>query len=137
VVEEEIAEIESRKAVANPGYVRRGIYHEQLERYFAYFARDQVLVLESRDRMADTWAVVNQALAFLGLREYGHSGGWAPIHVGQYETAIPTAERRLLEEFYRPHNQRFAPRPRLRLVRGWTIATEPRRLSRAGASNGC
>jgi Sulfotransferase family len=104
-VEEEINDIESGMAVSDPGYVRRGLYYEQLERYFAHFERGQILVLDSRELMRSTSAVVNEVLAFLALSGYQHGAEWAPVHVGEYETTAPSATRCLLQDFYKPHNE--------------------------------
>jgi hypothetical protein len=106
-VEDEINDIQSGKAIADPGYVRRGIYYEQLERYFAYFQRGQLLILDSRTLRSNTPILVNEAIRFLELPEYQHGVEWKPIHVGQYETAIPITTRRLLQDFYKPHNERL------------------------------
>jgi hypothetical protein len=106
-VEEEIAGIESREPVSDPGYVRRGIYHEQFERLFAHFRRDQILVLDNRNLMSETSAVVDRAVTFLGLAPSEHDAEWGPIHVGEYATEIPGDARRLLEDFFEPHNERL------------------------------
>jgi hypothetical protein len=104
-VEEEIADIEAGAEASDPGYVRRGLYHEQLDRYFAHFDREQILILDNRDLMRDTSAVVNEVLGFLGLSGYQHGAEWSPIHVGEYDAGVPAATGRLLRDFYKPHNE--------------------------------
>ena len=50
-------------------YRRRGLYFEQLERYFARFARERILVLLYDDFAADPAAVMRRTFAFLGVAE--------------------------------------------------------------------
>lgn len=48
-------------------YLARGLYKEQLERWFEYFPREQILVLRSEDLFADPAGVTTQALEFLDV----------------------------------------------------------------------
>jgi hypothetical protein len=48
-------------------YVERGFYGEQLERLFALFPREQVLLLRSDDLSADPNAALGRVRSFLGL----------------------------------------------------------------------
>jgi hypothetical protein len=106
-VEDDLNEIDSGKTISDPGYVRRGLYYEQLQRYFLYFGREQVLILDSRALRSRTSEVVDEVIRFLGLPEYRHPTEWDQIHVGKYERDFPAATRRLLQDFYRPHNERL------------------------------
>lgn len=49
------------------GYISRGQYDVQLQRYFDVFGRDQVLVLDSAKLQSEPEATVRQATDFLGL----------------------------------------------------------------------
>jgi Sulfotransferase family len=91
----------------DPGYVRRGLYHEQLVRYLQWFSRDQVLVLLSDDLKHRTSATLAQIASFLGLPEHRRQGAWEQMLVGDYDPAMPEPSRRLLREFYKPHNERL------------------------------
>jgi hypothetical protein len=53
----------------NYTYAARGRYAEQLERWFAAFRRDQLLVLLTDELAADTAGTYRQVLAFLGVEE--------------------------------------------------------------------
>jgi hypothetical protein len=104
------AEIEGMGAAESPldpGYVRRGLYHEQLVRYFQWFSRSQVLVLESEDLKCNTSATLAQVVSFLGLPEHRRQGGWEQVLVGGYDPVMPESSLRLLREFYKPHNERL------------------------------
>ncbi|MGC1273668.1 MAG: sulfotransferase domain-containing protein [Planctomycetaceae bacterium] len=48
------------------GYVRRGLYADQVEQYLRFFPQEQMLFLLFEEMVADPEAVVNRALAFLG-----------------------------------------------------------------------
>lgn len=107
-VRDELNEIQSCKTTLEPGYVRRGLYYEQLLRYFKFFQYEQLLILDSYELKGNTSGVVEQTINFLGLPEYRHQGEWPPIHVGRYEkTQIPSATVRLLREFYKPYNEKL------------------------------
>ena len=106
-VREEIEEIRSGEMKSGPGYVRRGLYYEQLVRYFDCFDRRQVLVLDAEELRTSAWTVVNEVLRFLGLPEYSHHRQWEPMLVGRYETLTPNSSLRLLREFYEPHNAKL------------------------------
>ena len=104
---DELSEIRTGKTKLDPGYVRRGLYHEQLLRYFKLFERHQILILDTNILKSSTSAVIEQVIGFLGLPEYGHEGEWPPIFVGKYESQIPDTTARLLREFYKPHNEKL------------------------------
>ena len=48
-------------------YVTRGRYAEQLERWFAAYPRDQILVLQAEELFARPEAVIDDIVGFLGL----------------------------------------------------------------------
>jgi hypothetical protein len=93
--------------VASParrrGYLARGRYAEQLERWFAQFPREQFLVLESGAmRVA---GVPPDVCAFLGLAVH-ESAATLDRNIGAY--APPPAHLvATLREYYRPHNARL------------------------------
>ncbi|HLO28387.1 MAG TPA: sulfotransferase domain-containing protein [Anaerolineales bacterium] len=104
-VRDEIKQLHSCNTPLEPGYVRRGLYHEQLVRYFKFFKRDQILILDSRALKNETSSVVNKVIDFLGLPEYKFQKEWTPIHVAQNRTQIPATTAQLLRDFYQPHNE--------------------------------
>ena len=106
-IRDELNEIHSEKVMLEPGYVRRGLYYEQLLRYFKFFEREQILILDSRALKNNASSVLEQVINFLGLPLHGGEGEWPPFHVGRYETPIPGATLRLLREFYKPYNDQL------------------------------
>jgi hypothetical protein len=102
-------------------YLTRGIYVEQLQNWLRFYPREQMLILKSEDLYKDPGAVLEQALAFLGVRASGHTG-----HAGRYtefrnyrrpskkgyrkQVVPPKLDGRLrdyLSDFFEPHNARL------------------------------
>ena len=86
-------------------YLARGLYAEQLERWYQHFPREQVLVLPSEDFFADPDRVYRVVLGFLGVPS---------LSLGEYETFNPRdyadmgeAMRRRLREHFREPNERL------------------------------
>jgi hypothetical protein len=88
--------------------VRRGLYYEQLLRYFKYFEPDQMLIIDSNLLKNSTASVLNEVIQFLELPEYDWQQAELPLsHVGEYETHMLDRTGTLLREFYRPHNKKL------------------------------
>ena len=49
------------------GYLRRGLYAEQLERWLAYYPRESLLVLRAEDLFRDPFGALCETTDFLGL----------------------------------------------------------------------
>jgi hypothetical protein len=90
-------------------YVSRGIYVNQLLRWFEFFSKEQMLILKSEDffeRPVETMKVV---LNFLNLPD------WQPEaadlqqgrHTGSYKQRMDPSTRRRLEAYFEPYNQRL------------------------------
>lgn len=108
-VDQELRQIESGdRASLEPSFVRRGLYAEQLERYFNGFRRDQIMILEDRELRNDRERVMGQVAEFLNLRPMAWKADeLEDRNVRRYrETPDPEVVARL-HEFYRPHNERL------------------------------
>ena len=86
-------------------YLARGRYAEQLERWFAVYPRERVLVLRFEDFVGAPLAGLNRTLEFLGLSpmtqldlEARNTRKYPPM-------SDQTAAR--LREYYAPHNRRL------------------------------
>lgn len=91
-------------------YVERGFYGEQLERLYALFPREQVLVLRSEDLRADPAPALASVRAFLGLAPAAPP---APreVHVGarmDFPSTLTEADVAYLREIYAADQQRLA-----------------------------
>jgi hypothetical protein len=107
-VRDEIDGILSGNSVLEPGYVRRGLYYEQLLRYFQYFDRKQIFIIDSRRLKSDIGSVLSEIIQFLSLPKYDwHQKSLSLFHVGRYEEQIAGKTHALLREFYKPYNEKL------------------------------
>jgi hypothetical protein len=87
------------------GYLVRGLYAEQIERFSHFTERDHLLIMNSEDFFSRRWDILGRAVAFLGLPPL------APFAVPpSTKTTYPPmdpATRRRLEAYFEPHNQRL------------------------------
>ena len=87
-------------------YRARGLYAEQLERYFAHFPRDQVLVLSSERLFRAPGETLATVCRYLGINVAPPAFTEASNSGGSYDPIDPRVERDL-REFYAPHNRRL------------------------------
>ena len=90
----------------NYTYAARGRYAEQLERWFATFPREQLLVLLTDELAADTAAAYGRVLEFLGVDAHTLDA-YPRIFEREYGGMDPGTRTRLDEEFAEP-NRRLA-----------------------------
>jgi hypothetical protein len=89
----------------NYSYLARGIYIEQLERWFSLFPREQMLILSSEEFFRAPASSYQETLRFLGLPEH-ELDRYEAVNVGSY-SSLSAATRSRLEEYYRDHNRRL------------------------------
>jgi hypothetical protein len=90
-------------------YVSRGIYVDQLLRWFEFFSKDQMLILKSEDFFERPVEILKVVLTFLDLPD------WQPEapelqqrrHTGTYKQKMDPSTRRRLEAYFEPYNQRL------------------------------
>lgn len=87
-------------------YLARGIYVDQLEAWFKFFPREQMLILSSEDFFAQPSTTYRQVLEFLGLPAW-KLPEYRRRNVGHYRDRIDPATRKYLVQFFAPHNQRL------------------------------
>ncbi|MGH7515389.1 MAG: sulfotransferase domain-containing protein [Gemmatimonadales bacterium] len=87
-------------------YARRGLYHEQLERWLRHFPRSQLLVLQSERMFRDPSVAMGGVHRFLGLRPH-ELRQYKPYHKGNYHRGIPEELRAKLAGYFEPHNRRL------------------------------
>ena len=108
VVRDEIDRMGRGETGLEPSYVRRGLYNEQLLRYFNYFERNQILIIDSGLLRNKTATVLNEVTEFLGLQEYDwHQEKLPSQHVRKYASQMADATRAFLQDFYKRHNQKL------------------------------
>jgi hypothetical protein len=100
-------------------YLARGLYAEQLERWFAHFPRGQLLVIGAEDFLADPAATYDEVLSFVGLRPWQlqqfrqrNRASYAPIDAAtraQLEDRFAEPNARLVELLGREFTWTRAP----------------------------
>ncbi len=93
-------------------YVERGFYGAQLERLFALFPREQVLLLRSEDLKRESDATVRRVCRFIGAEEPVEAVAPRRELVGKDidygGSTLTEADRRYLRGLYREDTQTFA-----------------------------
>jgi hypothetical protein len=86
-------------------YLARGIYVDQVQRWFERFPQEQILVLKSEEFYGKTPLVMSQVYDFLGVPEM------QTMKLGRHKSfPYPKMEqgvRARLVEFFKPHNQKL------------------------------
>jgi Sulfotransferase domain len=85
-------------------YFARGLYAEQLERWFAHFPREQILVVRAEDFFAAPEDVYAELLELLGLRPWKLE---ASVHRNRasYGSLDPLVRRRLEKRYAEPNER--------------------------------
>ena len=101
---EELDQLADDAKTLKSDYLRRGIYHEQLRRYFELFPREQILIVGHGELLANRADTMDSVCRFLGVRPFSRKQAWPERHVGTYANEMAPATREFLAEFYAPHN---------------------------------
>ncbi|MCP4909041.1 MAG: sulfotransferase domain-containing protein [bacterium] len=88
-------------------YVGRGIYRPQIERFLEYFDRSGLYVVEAGRLFQNPAPVLAEVFEFLGVRSDVHVKDLAAQNVSQREQRVWPCTLELLDDFYRPHNERL------------------------------
>jgi len=89
----------------NYSYRARGMYADQLSRWFKYFPREQFLILHSEAFYTDTRREFDRVLDFMNVPRWQPSA-YRPDNAGKYEPML-SATRAYLSDFFAPHNERL------------------------------
>lgn len=86
--------------------LKKGIYHEQLSRWFEHFDRKQFFIIRSEDFFANERLVIKKTLEFLGLQPTIDTTTvyYDPVKKKKGNPPMSVKLRRDLKTFYRPHN---------------------------------
>lgn len=86
-------------------YKARGRYLEQLERYWAHFPRESLLVLRAEDLFEDPGGLLAGLCDFLGLDRPTGGGDFRPENVGSNREAVDPGVRAELDAHFAPLNR--------------------------------
>jgi len=103
-IEDEFAQMEGAPASGSKGYLRRGIYHIQIKRYFELFEKKNMLILEHRDFEEETARILEQVCDFLDVPRFAKGKEWPRILAGDYDQQMSASMRDRLRKFFAPHN---------------------------------
>ncbi|MDP8910954.1 MAG: sulfotransferase domain-containing protein [Actinomycetota bacterium] len=87
-------------------YLARGHYLEQLDRWYALFPSEQILVLSSEDFFSRPDESFRAVLRFLGLPE-GSLRSYAKFNPREYRELSKDTEQRLVERFAEPNERLY------------------------------
>ena len=86
-------------------YRYRGLYRHHLEKYFARFPREQLLILKSEDLFADPISVLRRVHEFIGIKAEVLPSEPKPLNVSEKSENIASAVYEELNAYFRPHNE--------------------------------
>ena len=86
-------------------YLTRGIYVDQLKRWFEYFPREQFLILKSEDFYSKTSEVYNQVLDFLNLSKF-ELNSFKAYRMTKH-SSICSETRKKLTDYFSPYNKQL------------------------------
>ncbi|WP_216638965.1 ATP-binding cassette domain-containing protein [Paenibacillus sp. FJAT-26967] len=87
-------------------YLKRGLYAEQLERWYRYFPKDQILVMSSEALLRNPAESYRNVLAFLDMPLW-EPGEFASLNEGEYTQPIPKDTMQWLQSYYAEPNRRL------------------------------
>jgi len=92
-------------------YITRGLYADQLERWYAHFPREQLMVIRAEDFLSRPSEIYSDVLRFLGVREW-QPADFVARNRGSYAPIDPELRAQLEERFAEPN-------ARLGALLGW------------------
>jgi hypothetical protein len=87
-------------------YTERGLYADQLERWFRHFPREQFFIRNSEEFYTGGQAFMREVFDFLGIDPDYRISDFTPGNVGIERTEDPALRARL-EAYFAPHNRRL------------------------------
>lgn len=91
-------------------YKERGIYINQLKRYFLHFPMRQILFIKSEEFFTQTEKVLEGVFTYLNIQPNVDISYLKPVNVGENKEKPPQGVIKYLEGFFDPYNQRLYER---------------------------
>lgn len=89
-------------------YKARGRYAEQLNRYFSFFSRNQIVVISSKALFGATDETLSTIFQFVDVTDsIKFVSDQKPKNVGSNKSPVDSSVREYLEDYYAPHNERL------------------------------
>lgn len=86
-------------------YLARGVYVDQIERWFARFPRDRFLILKSEEFYREPVRLLHETQTYLGVRP--HTPATFKVHHQADYVAMDPDVRQRLGDYFAPHNRRL------------------------------
>ena len=86
-------------------YKSRGLYKQQLERYFEHFRRQQILLIKSEDFFKNTNGILRQVFEFIGVAPDFTVANLTPRNFAKPKSTVPAEVSEYLKRYFLPHNQ--------------------------------
>jgi hypothetical protein len=86
-------------------YKARGLYAEQLKRYFDLFDRRQLLVLSSEEYFADPANALHVIFSFLEINAGFLPRNLVPQEIKGHVPTVPESVYQALQKYFEPHNE--------------------------------
>lgn len=86
-------------------YKMRGVYADQLERYFQLFPREQFLILSSEDFFSSTQNCLNRIYDFIDVKNNVQIDDLSPKFVSKNKEEVSPEAIAYLNDYFRPKNQ--------------------------------
>ncbi len=86
-------------------YKSRGLYKEQLERYFKYFSREQILIMESEEFFSKPNMCIRRVFEFVGVDPEYKVDNIMPRNVANNRIEVEPDVYEYLNNFFKYHNQ--------------------------------
>lgn len=88
-------------------YKQRGIYVNQLSRYWEYFERDQIHIIQSERFFRETKVVLRNLFQFLGVNENFRVPDISVRNEGVYRQRVSDEVYQYLNSFFKEHNKKL------------------------------
>lgn len=91
-----------------PDFIRRGLYSDQLERYYRYFKPEQILIIEDVELKKQKKETLRLIEDFLNISHFSwEDDDLKNSNVGVYIQQMPVECKQLLTQFFEPWNNKF------------------------------
>ncbi|MFQ5470216.1 MAG: sulfotransferase [Gammaproteobacteria bacterium] len=86
-------------------YLKRGVYVEQIKRWFELFEKESIRIFRSEDFFSDPGVVYQNVLEFLGLSSYPLKT-YKRFNAGK-DSELSREAKEYLQEYYKPYNRQL------------------------------
>ncbi|PZD76606.1 sulfotransferase [Mesonia sp. K7] len=108
----ETIEIEKKIMLKNtekePAILRRGLYYDQLQNYYKYFDKNEILILGFKDLIENLEETLKLCTRFLDVSDFDFKNvDKEPKNTRKYNNKMSDKERDLLTDFYQKPNEKL------------------------------